>query len=246
MIARDYNAEHKDGARKYAYQFDAVLRRYIMRALDPFLPSGRALEMGCYTGDVTELIRSRYDDLTVIEASAELVAAASARLRGRARFVHGTFETVQLSDRYDAIFLIHTLEHLDDPVSVLRRVNGWLTDRGRLFVVVPNADAASRQIAVQMGLIRSNDAVTDDERLQGHRKTYRMDTLEREALDAELRIVHRGGVFFKPLANYQFDKLMGGDVISDDYLEGCYRLGMHYPDLCASIWLACERGDNVA
>ena len=39
---------------------------------------------------------------------------------------------------------------------------------------------------------------------------------------------------------------MGGDVISDDYLEGCYRLGMHYPDLCASIWLACERGDNVA
>jgi 2-polyprenyl-3-methyl-5-hydroxy-6-metoxy-1,4-benzoquinol methylase len=245
LIARDYNAEYKDGARKYAYQFDAVLRRYIMRALDPFLPSGRALEMGCYTGDVTELIRSRYDDLTVIEASGELVAAASARLSGRARFVHGTFETVQLSDRYDAIFLIHTLEHLDDPVSVLRRVNGWLTDRGRLFIVVPNANAPSRQIAVQMGLIRSNDAVTDDERLHGHRKTYRMDTLEREALDAELRIVHRGGVFFKPLANYQFDKLMGGDVISDDYLEGCYRLGMHYPDLCASIWLACERGNNV-
>jgi 2-polyprenyl-3-methyl-5-hydroxy-6-metoxy-1,4-benzoquinol methylase len=245
VIGRDYDAEYKDGERKYAYEFDAVLRRYIMRALDPFLPSGRALEMGCYTGDVTELIASRYDDVTVIEASGELVAAASARLRGRARFVHGTFETVQLPDRYDAIFLIHTLEHLDDPVSVLRRVNGWLTDRGRLFVVVPNADAASRQIAVQMGLIRSNDAVTDDERRHGHRKTYRMDTLEREALDAELRIVHRGGVFFKPLANYQFDKLMGGDVISDDYLEGCYRLGMHYPDLCASIWLACERGDNV-
>ena len=58
---------------------------------------------------------------------------------------------------------------------------------------------------------------------------------------AGLRIVHRGGVFFKPLANYQFDKLAGGDVVSDGYLEGCYRLGMHYPDLCASIYVVCEQ-----
>jgi 2-polyprenyl-3-methyl-5-hydroxy-6-metoxy-1,4-benzoquinol methylase len=243
VTARDYDLEHRDGARQYAYKFDTLLRRYIMRALDPFLPPGRALEMGCYTGDMTELIAARYADLTVIEASGELVAAASARLGRRATFVHGTFETVGLSDRFDAIFLVHTLEHLDDPVGVLRRVNDWLTDGGRLLVVVPNANAASRQIAVQMGLIRVNDAVTDDEAAHGHRKTYRLDTLQREVLDAGLQIVQSGGVFFKPLANYQFDKLIGGDVISDDYLEGCYRLGMHYPDLCASIWVACRRRD---
>ena len=246
MTTRDYDLEHKDGARQYAYKFDTVLRGYIMRALDPFLPPGRALEMGCYTGDMTELIAERYRDLTVIEASGELVAAARARLGRRATFVHGTFETVGLPDRYDAIFLVHTLEHLDDPVGVLRRVNDWLTDDGRLVVVVPNANAASRQIAVQMGLIPFNDAVTGDERAHGHRKTYRMDTLQREVLDAGLRIVQSGGVFFKPLANYQFDKLIGGDVISNDYLEGCYRLGMHYPDLCASIWVVCQRRDPPA
>jgi len=241
VATRDYNVEHRDGGRKYAYQFDAVLRGFVMRTLEPLLPAGKALEMGCYTGDVTELIAARYSDLTVIEASDELVAAARARLGSRARFVLGTFETVELEDHYDAIFLMHTLEHLDDPVLVLQRVKGWLTDRGRLFVVVPNANAASRQIAVQMQLIRFNDAVTDDERAQGHRKTYRLDTLERDVLDAGLRIVQSGGVFFKPLANYQFDKLLGGDVISAEYLEGCYRLGMHYPDLCASIYVVCER-----
>jgi 2-polyprenyl-3-methyl-5-hydroxy-6-metoxy-1,4-benzoquinol methylase len=246
VTARDYNAEFKDGGRQYAYQFDAVLRHYVMRSLDPFLPPGKALEMGCYTGDVTEMIAARYADLTVIEASEDLVAAASARLGGRAAFVHATFETVDVSERYDAIFLIHTLEHLDDPVLVLRRVNGWLTDRGRLFVVVPNANAPSRQIAVQMGLIPFNSAITDDERRHGHRKTYSLDTLEREVLDAGLQIVHRGGVFFKPLANYQFDKLIGGDVISDGYLEGCYRLGMHYPDLCASIYAVCEKATPTA
>ena len=241
MTTRDYNAEYQDGERKYAYQFDAVLRRYIMRALDPLLPPGKALEMGCYTGDVTELIAARYADLTVIEASEELVAVASARLGPRATFVHGRFETVELSGRYDAIFLIHTLEHLDDPVSVLQRVDGWLADRGRLFIVVPNANAPSRQIAVQMGVIPFNDAITEAERAHGHRKTYRLDTLQRTVLDAGLRVAQCGGVFFKPLANYQFDRLLGGDVISDDYLEGCYRLGMHYPDLCASIYAVCER-----
>jgi 2-polyprenyl-3-methyl-5-hydroxy-6-metoxy-1,4-benzoquinol methylase len=241
VIARDYNAESRDSSQRYAYDFDRVLRRYVLRALDPLLPRGRALEMGCYRGDMTELIAERYDDLTVIEASDELVAAAAARLGSRARFIHGTFEGVELSDRYDAIFLVHTLEHLDDPIAVLRRVNDWLTDAGRLFVVVPNANAASRQIAVQMGLIPHNAAVTDDERLHGHRRTYQMDTLERDVREAGLSIVQSGGVFFKPLANFQFDRLIGGDVISDGYLEGCYRLGMRYPDLCASIWVACAR-----
>jgi 2-polyprenyl-3-methyl-5-hydroxy-6-metoxy-1,4-benzoquinol methylase len=239
--ARDYDAESKDTSRKYAYEFDSVLRTYMMRTLDPFLPSGRALEMGCYKGDVTQMLAARYSDLTVIEASEELVAATRARLGERVRFLRGTFETIDLSERYDAIFLMHTLEHIDDPVLVLKRVNDWLTDRGRLFVVVPNANAPSRQVAVQMGLIPYNSAVTEGERAQGHRRTYSLDTLERDVVAARLRIVHRGGVFFKPLANYQFDMLMGGEVISDGFLEGCYRLGMHYPDLCASVYVVCER-----
>jgi 2-polyprenyl-3-methyl-5-hydroxy-6-metoxy-1,4-benzoquinol methylase len=244
VSGRDYNAEYQDSDRKYAYEFDTVLRGYVMRTLDPLLPSGKALEMGCYTGDVTELIAARYADLTVVEASDELIAKAQARLGSRAHFVHGTFETVDLPTHYDAVFLIHTLEHLDDPVLVLRRVREWLTNSGRLFVVVPNANAASRQIAVQMGLIPFNEAVTDSERVHGHRRTYSLNTLERDVVSAGLRVIDRGGVFFKPLANFQFDKLLGGDVISDEYLEGCYRLGMDYPDLCASIWVACERGDE--
>jgi 2-polyprenyl-3-methyl-5-hydroxy-6-metoxy-1,4-benzoquinol methylase len=238
---RDFNTEYKTGSTRYAYEFDSILRRYMMRTLEPFLPAGKALELGCYAGDFTELLAARYVDLTVIEAADELIAIARSRVGNRTRFLHGTFETVDVTDRYDAIFMVHTLEHLDDPVLVLRRVRDWLSVNGRLFLVVPNANAPSRQIAVQAGLIPFNSAVTEDERLHGHRRTYTLDTLERVCLDAGHRIHHRGGVFFKPLANFQFDKLIGGDVISEEYLEGCYRLGMHYPDLCASIYVVCER-----
>ena len=242
MSIRDYNREYQDGARKYQYDFDGVVQRYIMKALAPFFRPGRALELGCYTGDVTELIANVYSDLTVVEASAALVKVASGRLGGRARFITSTFEDARLDGQYDAIFFIHTLEHVDDAVQVLTRVRGWLTETGRLFVVVPNAHAPSRQIAVHMGLVAHPEAVTEAEREHGHRRTYTLDTLERDARAAGLAVVERGGVFFKGLANYQFDRLLGGDVISPGYLDGCYELGKQYPDLCASIYLVCERG----
>jgi 2-polyprenyl-3-methyl-5-hydroxy-6-metoxy-1,4-benzoquinol methylase len=240
---RDYNAEYKDNARQYAYNFDRVLREYMMLSFDPFLVKGRALEVGCYKGDFTKLILTRFSHVTVIEASDELIGYCRSHFGSEVTFIQSTVEAAEVGEDYDSIFLMHTLEHLDDPVLVLGRINGWLSERGRLFLVVPNANAASRQIAVKMGLVPYNSAVLESEGLHGHRRTYALDTLEHDALSAGLRVVHRGGIFFKPLAGSQFDEALEAGVISQEYLEGCYELGLIYPDLCASIFLVCERGD---
>jgi 2-polyprenyl-3-methyl-5-hydroxy-6-metoxy-1,4-benzoquinol methylase len=205
------------------------------------LPSGKALELGCYKGEFTSLLASRYPDLTVIEAADSLIEIAKTRVGDNVRFICSTFEELSMDERFDAIFLLHTLEHLDAPIEILKRISGWLTDTGKLFLAVPNANAPSRQIAVKMGLISHNTAVTPAEQEHGHRKTYTFDTLEAEAVRAGLDVMARGGIFFKPLANYQFDKLMSGDVVTREYMEGCYKLGMQYPDLCASIYLICGR-----
>ena len=217
------------------------VRDYMMRTFEPFLPTGRRSELGCYLGKSTAWLIGRYDDLTVIEAAPSLVEAASRRFGAKARFVCSTFEAAQLDETFDAIFLINTLEHLDDPVGVLRRIQGWLAPKGRLFLLVPNAQAPSRQIAVKMGLISHNAAVTEAEWKNGHRNTFSFDTLERAARDGGLAAIHRGGLIFKALANYQFDAALEAGIISDAYIEGCYQLGMQYPELCASIFLICER-----
>ena len=91
-------------------------------------------------------------------------------------------------------------------------------------------------------LIPFNAAITPGEFAQGHRRTYSLDTLENDARSGGLRVVRRGGIFFKPLANFQFDRLMKTDILSPEYLEGCFLLGEQYPDLCASIYLICEKG----
>lgn len=242
---RNYDIEIKDNeGRRYAYGFDFdVMHPYMIRSFEPFFRPGSLLELGSFKGDFTSRLLPHFDDVSCVEASGEALAEARSRLGDRVHFVHAMFEAVGLSKRYDNIVLTHVLEHLDNPVGVLRRINDeWLADGGRFFLVCPNANAASRQIAVKMGLISHNAAVTAAEAEHGHRITYSLDTLERDAVRAGLRVVHRSGIFFKALANFQWDRLLQTDIISKDYLDGCYELGQQYPDLCSSIFLLCERG----
>jgi 2-polyprenyl-3-methyl-5-hydroxy-6-metoxy-1,4-benzoquinol methylase len=242
MSNRNYNQEYQDNNRKYAYDFDNILRKYMMQTVLSFNPNpnGRVLEMGCFKGEFTEILTNHFRDITVMEASSELLEYTKNRVRKDVKFIHTTFEVYDGGDKYDTIFLMHTLEHLDDPVGILQKIKGWLTPDGRLFLICPNANAPSRQIAVKMGLITHNAAITPAESEHGHRNTYSLDTLEREAYQAGLTTIHRGGIFFKALANYQFDKILQTDILSPEYLDGCYQLGMIYPDLCASIYLVCR------
>ena len=246
---RDYDAELLDTQnRKYGYSFDFdVMHPYQIRSFEPFFRPGSLLELGSFKGNFTRLFLKYFDDITCVEASGGAIEEAKAGLGDKISYVHSTFETVELPRRYDNIVLTHVLEHLDDPVRVLKRINDeWLAEGGRFFLVCPNANAPSRQIAVKMGIISHNSAVTPDEHTHGHRITYSLDTLERDATAAGLKVVHRSGIFFKALANFQWDRLLQTDIISKEYLEGCYQLGQQYPDLCSSIFLLCERGTPVS
>lgn len=242
---RDYNKEVKDTSdHKYAYNFDFdVMHPFMVRSFVPFFIKGNVLELGSYKGDFTRKLLPYFNDITCVEASDEAVKAAKAEFGDKLKFINDVFETVKLPGKYDNIILTHVLEHIDDPVLVLKRINDeWLSDKGRFFLVCPNANAPSRQIAVKMGLITHNAAITPAEKEHGHRITYSLDTLERDAKAAGLNVVHRSGIFFKALANFQWDRLLNTDIISREYLEGCYQLGQVYPDLCSSIFLMCEKG----
>ena len=242
---RDYNKELKDTAdHKYTYGFDLdVMHPYMLKSFQPFFKEGNFLELGSFMGNFTRRFLPHFDDITCVEASDEAIAVAKKEFGTKVKFVNSLFETATLPTKYDNIILTHVLEHIDDPVKVLKRINDeWLSDTGRFFLVCPNANAPSRQIAVKMGLITHNAAVTPAEKEHGHMITYSLDTLERDAKAAGLNVVHRSGIFFKALANFQWDRLLNTDIISEEYLQGCFQLGQVYPDLCSSIFLMCEKG----
>lgn len=244
---RDYNVELKDNeGRKYHYGFDFdVMHPFMVRSFKPFFKQGTCLELGSHEGEFTKRLVPYFGSFAIscVEASSEAIEKAIKKLNPDIWFHNSTFEDVQLNRKYDNIVMTHVLEHLSDPVSVLKRINDdWLEDDGVFLLVCPNANAPSRQIAVKMGLINYNAAVTDSESLHGHFVTYSLDTLERDVVASGLEVIHRSGIFFKALANFQWDKILETDIVTAEYLEGCYKLGQVYPDLCSSIFLVCKKG----
>ena len=169
-----------------------------------------------------------------------MAAGLNRKFGGDIPVINELIESFTPVDKFGNIFLVHTLEHLDDPVDSLKRIASWLKPKGRLVVAVPNGEALSRQIAVRMGLIESNESVTEGEYLQGHRKTYTLASLLTEIRRAGLKIVDFGGVIVKPFSNHQFDRALESGIIDNRYVEACNDLSKDYPHLSASVYAIIE------
>jgi len=243
-ISRNYNLELKDTEdHKYAYNFDFdVIHHYMIKSFAPYFIKGNVLELGSFNGEFTTKLLPYFEEITCVEASNDAITIAKQRLPNNVEFINELFENLDLDKKFDNIILTHVLEHIDDAKLLLEKIkNNWLKDHGRLFIVCPNANAASRQIAVKMGLISHNSAITPSEKKHGHRITYSLDTLEKDVKESGLNVYLSSGIFFKALANFQWDKILNSDIISKEYLDGCFELGKKYPDLCSSIMVIAQK-----
>jgi len=239
MRERDLDLEFSPNSeREYQYGFDVLARKMLLRRWSGLIVrEGKSLEMGSFDGSMTELLMEHVSFLDVVEGSAELSAQVRGRLGSRVRVIHSWFEEFEPSQKYDQIFLVHALEHVDDPVLVLKRAASWLTTGGRLLVAVPNANALSRQIAVKMGVVKSLQAVTEGERKHGHKRTYSLDTLTADFKEAGVTVIDSGGVILKPLSNSQFDSALNANIVSEEYLLACDDLAKIWPDFSASVFV---------
>lgn len=226
----------------YAYDFDWMIRRALIQRWRPFLqPQGASLEVGCYMGEMTGLLLEELGQLDVAEMNPEWANTVAERHGDKVNIIIGKVEDLLTPKRYEQIFLVHTLEHIDNPVEVLRALGQLLTPTGLLFVAVPNALALSRQIAVSMGLISHCEAVTEAEKVHGHRRTYTQHTLNVDLEAAGLVCRSQGGVILKTLSNGQFDRALAGDIVSKEYVTACDQLSQKYPEMAASVYGVCGK-----
>lgn len=103
-MIRDYNKEYKSKSGKYAYDFDLELRNYMMDIFLPYIIKGKALELGCYKGYFTEILTNYFDDLTVIDASDELIDHVKNKINAKINYITNIFEEAVLKDKYDSVF----------------------------------------------------------------------------------------------------------------------------------------------
>ena len=82
-----------------------------------------------------------------------------------------------------------------------------------------------------MGMLESLHSFSERDRKFGHRCVYDFNTLQQDIEKAELRVLHKEGVFLKPLPNAQ---LMSW---KQEILDALYAVGKEVPELCAEIYM---------
>lgn len=199
-----------------------------------YLASGPTLEMGPAEGLMTDLLAASCPELIVVDGSKAFCDAIKAK-HNNVGVVNALFEEFEPKSRFKNIIFGHVLEHVENPVQILRRASEWLSPGGRIFAAVPNSRSLHRQAAVLMGLVPFEEALNQADQHHGHRRVYNPETFRRDFISAGLSIVISGGYWLKPVSN--------GQIESDwtpEMLDAFMVLGERYPDIAGEIYIVAQ------
>jgi len=214
------------------------MRRAVMeKCLGWMQPDGIAMELGCEIGYMTELISPEVAQLDTIEGSNLFIEQAHKRGLKNVTFFNQLFEEVSGENLYDYIFASHVIEHVENPGKILRAMHQALKPGGMIFITVPNAYAASRQLALSMGIITDLFELTPNDMRGGHRRVYDKHEIVNATSGAGFDVMEASGLLFKPFADFQMDELIDLGLITEAHMNGLLKLGANYPELCGAIFI---------
>ncbi|OIP28441.1 hypothetical protein AUK22_04215 [bacterium CG2_30_54_10] len=128
----------------------------------PLIGTGeRVLDVGCGRGALGEAVRKLGNNVTGIERHPDAVAGARSRLDRVIEADVTDFQTISEKlegEIFDAIIFSDVLEHLYDPVEILRSYSGlFLKPGGRVLISVPNIAAWTQRLALFFGYFEYAD-----------------------------------------------------------------------------------------
>lgn len=208
-------------------------RRKLYEKLQPWFRGPSALELGCADGEMTSWLVSDFKHVTVVDGSSQFLNEVKERLKGSTvNFVLSLFEEYAPKTLFNTIVMAHILEHLENPVDLLRRARDWLAPGGCALVAVPNANSLHRRMGVKLGMLQTVDDFNDQDRLLGHLRVYTPESLRSHVLEAGWDEVHFGGNMVKMLSNRQMEATW-----TSEQLEACFAMGDDLPELCSEVYL---------
>jgi 2-polyprenyl-3-methyl-5-hydroxy-6-metoxy-1,4-benzoquinol methylase len=208
--------------------------RHCARIFARSLAPGAILEMGPAEGLMTDELALLGRAVTVVEGAEVFCEQIKAR-HPHISVVNTLFESFEPLDTFGNIILGHVLEHVEDPVGLLRKIHRWLEPEGRVLAAVPNSRSLHRQAAVLMGLLPFEETLNDRDLHHGHRRVYNPETFRRDFLQAGYRIEQFGGYWLKPLSNGQLEQSWTPETV-DAFLY----LGERYPDVAGELYIVAS------
>lgn len=138
---------------RYAQEIDLGSDSTHARVVHLIGSDRHVLELGPATGFMTHVLRERGCTVVAIEVDPEMANVAGQYCE---RIIVGDLDELDLdaelgTDRFDVIAAADVLEHLRDPLSVLRRLRKFLKPGGHFVVSLPNIAHGSVRIALLQG-----------------------------------------------------------------------------------------------
>lgn len=118
---------------------------WIIDLIEKYKKGGRILDVGCATGVFLKVARLKGWEVYGVECSAEFAKIAKKRLGENVH--HGMFEKVHFSDNFFEVVLFYdSLEHMSNPLKVIKKVFKILKPGGYVIIVTPNTASFSAKI----------------------------------------------------------------------------------------------------
>lgn len=216
------------------YDFDnkLLLTWYPKRVLHHAGTARSLLELGLGHGYTTDIFSEHFTRHVVVEGSPEIIRS----FRGKhsecpAEIVAAYFENFQTAERFDVIVMGFILEHVDDPLLILRRFRQFLAPGGRIFLAVPNAQVLNRRLGYHAGMLDSMTRLSEHDVLLGHKRYYTVDSLREVVEQSGCQVERLEGIYLKPFTTRQIlDLGLDGKI-----LEAMCTVGIAYPELSCGL-----------
>jgi len=125
--------------KEFWYKRRMIFFERILKKIEKIRPKGRLLDLGCGFGYFLDLAKKRGWQVYGVEPSNS--ASQFAMQEFKLNISQGELEDAQFaSNSFDVITMWNVLEHLHDPLALLREANRILKKDGLVVMRVPNMD----------------------------------------------------------------------------------------------------------
>jgi len=222
-----------EGTQRYSY---LNTKKYGYLKINKYFIGKNVLELGS-DGTATSSILVRWSkELTIVDMHNKFTQQLKKdKVLSGANFILSKWEDFKPENKFTDILLTDSLEHIENPIELLNIIKNWLSDDGRLHIIVPNALSIHRLLGVEMGYLSSPYELNQNDIESGHIKVYDHISLKQEIIYAGLNLIACEGVQLKPLPDIQLANMP-------------YKISLAFNELsylfnenCAEVYACCTK-----
>lgn len=199
------------------------------------------LEIGCGLESIFNAYNS-FDKLIIIEPGLKFYEKAKLDIENKK--IHNTEifnlyleESLEiLSDyKFDFILISSLLHEIPNPILFLEIIKKISNPNTIIHINVPNANSFHRLLAVEMGLIENVFELSKNNVSFQQQNVFDLNKLIELVEKLDFKIIESFSYSFKPFTHGQMQKMIDSKLITEEMLEGFYKLESKLPGIGSEI-----------